>query len=122
MADLDHPTLRQDRVLLDLLADKWTILVLGSLCDHEGIRRFNAIKRDVSGISQRSLVSCLRKLERNGLVARKVIDGKILGVEYRLTELGYSLDAPVASLMQWTSEHAAAVRSAQRAFDLQDMR
>lgn len=117
MADFAHPILRHDRVLLDILADKWTILVLGSLCDHEGIRRFNAIKRDVSGISQRSLVSCLRKLERNGLVDRHVIDGTVLGVEYRLTVLGYSLDAPVASLMKWTSDHASHVRAAQRAFD-----
>src|SRR5260370_6497283 len=59
---------RDDRVLLDLLADKWTIHVLGSLCDHGYRRRFNAIPRDVPGLFQKSLVQCLRRLEKSGLV------------------------------------------------------
>lgn len=114
------PALRRDRVLLDLLADKWTLLVLGSLCDHDGVRRFNAIRRDVPNISQRSLSSCLRRLERNGLVRRRVIEGRQLGVEYSFTELGYSLDAPVTVLLLWTSDHADAVRRAQGRYDARD--
>src|SRR4029077_20277523 len=50
---------RDDRLLLDLLADKWTIHVLGSLCDHDHRRRFNAIRRDVPGLSQEVLTQCL---------------------------------------------------------------
>jgi DNA-binding HxlR family transcriptional regulator len=72
---------RDDRVLLDLLADKWTIHVLGSLCDHGYRRRFNAIRRDVPGISQKSLVHCLRRLEKNGLLTRNVMTTGQLGVE-----------------------------------------
>src|SRR4030081_1132854 len=61
---------RDDRVLLDLLADKWTIHVLGSLCDHDHRRRFNAIRRDVPGLSQKSLAQCLRRLEKSELASR----------------------------------------------------
>jgi DNA-binding HxlR family transcriptional regulator len=45
MSKTVDPQLRADRVLLDLLGDKWTILVLGVLCDNEKRSRFNAIKR-----------------------------------------------------------------------------
>lgn len=111
------PALRRDRILLDLLSDKWTLLVLGSLCDHGYVRRFNAIRRDIPGVSSRSLASCLRRLERNGLLRRTVIDNGKLGVEYTFTDLGLTLDAPVASLLQWTADHAGNVRKAQRQFD-----
>lgn len=117
MSDTIDPELRRDRVLLDLIADKWTMLVLGSLCDHAGVRRFNAIRRDIPDISQRSLASCLRRLERNGLIRRRVIDGRRLGVEYSFTELGVSLDEPVTTLLLWTAKHAEKVRSAQERYD-----
>jgi DNA-binding HxlR family transcriptional regulator len=118
---MDHeisPGLRQDRVLLDLIGDKWTILVLGSLCDHDHRRRFNAIRRDIPGISQKSLTNSLRRLERNGLIKRHVLSDRPLGVEYVFTELGLTLDRPVASLLEWTASHADDVRSAQASFDV----
>jgi DNA-binding HxlR family transcriptional regulator len=108
---------RDDRVLLDLLADKWTIHVLGSLCDHDYRRRFNAIRRDVPGLSQKSLVQCLRRLEKSGLVTRRVLTTGRLGVEYAFTELGRTLEHPVDSLFKWTTEYADVVRAAQVAFD-----
>ncbi|AME26993.1 winged helix-turn-helix transcriptional regulator [Burkholderia sp. PAMC 26561] len=117
MSKLFDITLREDRVLLDLLGDKWTILVFGSLCDHQGRRRFNAIRRDISGISQKSLIQCLRRLERNGLVKRHVIDTAPLGVEYSFTELGRTLNEPVSSLLAWTAAYGGAVRAAQNAHD-----
>ncbi len=100
---------RDDRVLLDLLADKWTIHVLGSLCDHGYRRRFNAIRRDIPGLSQKSLVQCLRRLEKSGLVARTVLTTGRLGVEYAFTDLGRTLQRPVAALFEWTTEYAAVV-------------
>jgi len=108
---------RADRVLLDLLADKWTIHVLGSLCDHDYRRRFNAIRRDVPGLSQKSLAQCLRRLEKSGLVTRRVLTTGRLGVEYAFTELGRTLERPVAALFEWTKDHGDIVRAAQAAFE-----
>jgi len=119
MATNKTAQLREDRILLDLIGDKWTILVLGSLCDHQGNRRFNAIRRDIPGISQKSLTQCLRRLERNGLIERRVTTTAPPGVEYRFTPLGYTLDVPVASLLNWTGTYANAVREAQATFDAQ---
>ncbi|WP_371416668.1 winged helix-turn-helix transcriptional regulator [Caulobacter sp. S45] len=112
LASLDVRKIRGDRILLDLLSDKWTMSVLGSLCDHEYRRRFNAIRRDVPDISQKSLVQCLRRLEQNGLIARRVLTTRPLGVEYVFTELGMTLEHPVAALFDWTLRYGDAVLAA----------
>jgi hypothetical protein len=65
-------------------------------------------------------MTCLRRLERNGLIERRVIARAPLGVEYAFTELGYTLDAPVTALLAWTAGHADPVRAAQTAFDLSE--
>jgi DNA-binding HxlR family transcriptional regulator len=89
MSEIYDAKLRSDRILLDLVGDKWTVLVFGSLCDHGGRRRFNAIRRDIPGISQKSLTQCLRRLERNGLLRRHVYTkAGGMAVEYAFTELG----------------------------------
>jgi DNA-binding HxlR family transcriptional regulator len=118
MSEVYDAKLRSDRVLLDLVGDKWTILVFGSLCDHGGRRRFNAIRRDIPGISQKSLTQCLRRLERNGLLQRHVCTSAGgLAVEYAFTELGDTLDGPVGALLAWTAANADAVRRSQAEFD-----
>ena len=106
-----------DRLLLDQIADRWTILVLRALCNAHGRLRFNALRRAIPGVSQKTLTQCLRRLERNGLVERRLIDGAPPGVEYATTALGDTLEKPFEALKAWTSEHAAAVRSAQAKFD-----
>lgn len=110
-----------DRLLLDQIADRWTILVLGAICAADNGRiRFNALRREVEGISQKTLTLCLRRLERNGLVERHLVDSAPPGVEYAITALGHTLDKPFDALNAWTREHAAAIRSAQAAFDARD--
>ncbi|MBL1188824.1 transcriptional regulator, partial [Escherichia coli] len=87
------------RIILDQIADKWSMMVLEVLREP---RRFNAIKRRLDGVTQRVLTQTLRKLERNGMVNRKVLDGRVLGVEYSLTPLGQSLQGPFSILFEWT--------------------
>jgi DNA-binding HxlR family transcriptional regulator len=117
MSKTVDPQLRADRTLLDLLADKWTILILGVLCDNDKRSRFNAIRRQIPGISQKVLTQCLRRLERSGLLERRVIAAAPLGVEYRFTPLGETLEAPVTALFSWTASHATAVRAVQGSHD-----
>jgi DNA-binding HxlR family transcriptional regulator len=110
-------SVRLDRVLLDQIAGRWQLLILGALCDHGHKARFNALKRAVPGISQKTLTQCLRQLERSGLVARRVLTDAPLGVEYSFTPLGDTLEAPVRALYNWTRQYSAAVRTAQEAYD-----
>lgn len=115
--DPDDPIYRADcpsRAILDQIADKWSMLVLAVL---EKPRRFNAIKRRLDGITQRVLTQTLRRLERNGMVTRTVIDGPVLGVEYALTPLGRSLKKPFAALYDWTVDHMDVIGEEQRRYD-----
>ncbi|MCU4314563.1 winged helix-turn-helix transcriptional regulator [Acinetobacter bereziniae] len=105
------------RTILDQIADKWSMLILMVLDEPH---RFNAIKRRLDGITQRVLTQTLRKLERNGMVTRTVIDGKILGVEYALTPLGQSLKAPFNALYDWTVENMEMIQAYQSDYDSND--
>lgn len=108
--------LEATRLLIGLLADKWTIPVLAALCAGGGRQRFNAIRREIPEISQKSLVTCLKRLEINGLVKRNVSTRGELAVEYRMTPLGHTLDEPVSALLSWSCKHGPSVRDAQEAF------
>ena len=105
------------RIILDQIADKWSMMVLEVLREP---RRFNAIKRRLDGVTQRVLTQTLRKLERNGMVNRKVLDGRVLGVEYSLTPLGQSLQGPFSILFEWTMGNMEAIQNCRRRYDEQN--
>jgi DNA-binding HxlR family transcriptional regulator len=97
-------------VILDQIADKWSMMVLAVLSEP---RRFNAIKRRLDGVTQRVLTQPLRKLERNGMLTRRILDGRVLGVEYALTPLGRSLQGPFSTLFNWTVENLDVIQDCQ---------
>ena len=59
----------------------------------------------------------LRHLERNGLVARRVVPVLPVTMEYSVTPLGRTLEQPFAALYDWTVEHLSGIGRAQREFD-----
>ena len=101
--------------ILQLIGDKWTILVVREL--HEGSRRFSEIRRGIPAISQRMLTLTLRHLEREGLVKRTVTPSIPPRVDYELTKLGRSLEVPLASLGEWAAANASALGVARAKFD-----
>lgn len=107
----DCPT----RMVLDRIADKWAVLVLGLLMD--GPVRFNSLRRVVQGISQKMLSQTLKSLERDGLVSRKAIATVPVTVEYAVTPLGRTLAAPVDALRIWAETHMDEVIANQQRYD-----
>lgn len=103
------------RLLFDQIADKWSMMALSVLI--QGPLRFNAIKRRLEGVSQKALTQCLRRLERSGLVSRRVIPVSPVAVEYEITALGRTLQEPLSAMHVWTLTHGAEVEEAQQAFD-----
>ncbi|MGU3398460.1 winged helix-turn-helix transcriptional regulator [Brucellaceae bacterium D45D] len=103
------------RDVLDRVGDTWSILVIFNL--QAGTKRFNALRRDIEGISQRMLTVTLRSLERDGLVSRHVRPVSPPEVEYALTDLGHSLAGPINSLGQWAVINRAALSKARSQFD-----
>ncbi|MGM7698496.1 winged helix-turn-helix transcriptional regulator [Microbacterium sp. A84] len=105
----------EHRELLDQVLDKWSLLILDRLCEQP--RRFNELRRVIPAISQKSLTTALRRLERNGMVTRVVIDTRPIAVEYRISDFGQTLQDLVDSLLLWTSTHLADVTLARERFD-----
>jgi DNA-binding HxlR family transcriptional regulator len=105
------------RVLLDEVADKWTIIILAVLCESGGKARFNTIRRETDGISQKTLAQYLRRLERSGIVTRTVLDTAPIGVEYAITPLGHTLETPFRALFEWAEANHSQVLKAQERYD-----
>ena len=102
------------RPILDQIADKWSMMVMAVLAEP---RRFNEIKRRLEGVTQRVLTQTLRRLERNGMVERRVLPTAPVGVEYSLTPLGESLREPFGRLYDWTVANASEIQARQRDYD-----
>ena len=103
------------RVVLDRIGDKWTVLVLGLLCERP--LRFNQMRRKIDGLTQKMLSQTLKALDRDGLVARKVNATMPVTVEYSITPLGATLSATVEELQRWARDHIEEVVQAQRRYN-----
>lgn len=98
------------RQALALIADKWAVLVITTLA--EGTRRYNELRRELPGISQKMLTQTLRDLECNGLVERTVLPDTPPRVKYSLTPLGLTLVDALTVLRDWANEHYHEVEAA----------
>ena len=103
------------RELLDQVLDKWSLSVLNELCDRPC--RFNELRRAIPEVTQKSLTATLRRLERNGIVARDVIDTRPVAVQYRITPLGKTMRAPVDALIAWAGAHLPSIEQARADYD-----
>jgi DNA-binding HxlR family transcriptional regulator len=115
MRDPANPTCQTINGLLQRIGDKWSLLVVETL--GEGSKRFNQLRREIPSVSQRMLTLTLRNLERDGLVSRTVTPSIPPRVDYELTELGKSLQAPICGLVSWAHAHSGAVHEAQAHYD-----
>ena len=103
------------RQVIDLIGDKWTAMIVGVL--EAQPQRFATLHRKIGGISQKMLTQTLRRLERDGLVSRKVYAEVPPRVEYTLTPLGHTLAAPLRALRAWAEKNIDAIQAAQRHYD-----
>src|ERR1700733_1764661 len=78
------------RVLLDRIGNKWMVLTLGLI--RERPRRFNALRREIEGVTQKMLSQTLRQP---------------VSVEYAVTPLGETLAAVLDEVQHWAREHIA---------------
>ncbi len=104
------------RVVLDRIADKWTVLIIGGLSNET--KRFGELKRELDGISQKMLTQTLRALERDGVVNRKVYPTVPPKVEYSLTSLGRTLVELLEGIAKWSESNIEHVLKSQEEYDL----
>jgi DNA-binding HxlR family transcriptional regulator len=113
---LKNPGWEFGREILDLIADKWTLLVIEVLSEARELR-FTRIQEQVGDISQKMLTKTLRQMERYGLVTRHVHPVIPPHVDYRITELGESLGEAVCGIWQWKEANYERVTAAREAFE-----
>lgn len=103
------------RPFFDQVANKWSVMILTLLCKKP--RRFNEMMRQLEGITHKALTQALRRLERNGLIAREVFATSPVAVEYSITPLGKTLQKPFGAVYEWAIEHLPEIEKAQKAYD-----
>ena len=89
-----------------LIGSKWKLLIMRNLLTRPW--RFNELKKDLEGISQKVLTDSLRSMEADGLLTRTVYPEVPPRVEYTLTELGYSLRPILEAMRVWGEDYKAA--------------
>lgn len=80
-----------------LIGNKWKLLIIRNLRVRPW--RFNELRKDLEGISQKVLTDSLRSMEDDGIVTRTVYPEVPPRVEYALSELGESM-RPILDLME----------------------
>ena len=91
-----------------LVGSKWKLLILRNLLARPW--RFNEMKKDLEGISQKVLTDSLRSLEEDGIVTRTVYPEVPPWVEYSLSELGDSMRPIIKAMEDWGIGYQEKVR------------
>ena len=117
----DHPPVdpRVEALVTEVIgrvADKWTMIVLEVLVEH-GELRFTRLAELSDGISQKMLTQTLRQMERDGLVIRTVHPVIPPKVEYRLTDLGFSLAEAFCGVWLWAEKNLERIEASRVSFD-----
>jgi DNA-binding HxlR family transcriptional regulator len=84
---------------VSLIGSKWKLLIIRNLLQRPW--RFNELKNNLEGISQKVLTDSLRSMEDDGLIVRTVYPEVPPRVEYSLSDLGMSLKPILDSMVEW---------------------
>jgi DNA-binding HxlR family transcriptional regulator len=90
---------------LDLVGERWTLLVLRDLLLH-GPRRFQDFQESLPGLAPNTLSARLKAMEASGLVVRRQYSDHPPRLEYQLTDKGKSLGPVLKALREWGQRHA----------------
>ena len=84
---------------VSLIGSKWKLLILRNLLARPW--RFNEMRKDLHGISQKVLTDSLRAMEDDGIITRTVYPEVPPRVEYALSPLGKSMEPILDAIEQW---------------------
>lgn len=87
-------------ITLNLFSKKWSIQIIRDM--FFGKKHFKEFKEDKPNLSNKVLSNCLKELEENGLIEKKVFNTTPVTTEYHLTEYGRSMNRIVYELAMFT--------------------
>ena len=85
--------------MVQLIGSKWKLLIMRNLLARPW--RFNELRKDLDGISQKVLTDSLRSMEQDGIITRTVYPEVPPRVEYALSELGESMRPIINAMEVW---------------------
>ena len=88
---------------VQMIGSKWKLLIMRNLLQRPW--RFNELKKDLEGISQKVLTDSLRSMEADGIVTRTVYPEVPPRVEYALSGLGESMRPIMDAMEIWGTEY-----------------
>ena len=84
---------------IQMIGSKWKLLIIRNLLARPW--RFNELRKDLEGISQKVLTDSLRSMEDDGIVTRTAYPEVPPRVEYALSELGESMRPIIKAMEIW---------------------
>ena len=84
---------------VSLIGSKWKLLIIRNLLERPW--RFNELKKNLEGISQKVLTDSLRSMEEDGLITRTVYPEVPPHVEYALSDLGETIRPILDAMQKW---------------------
>ena len=84
---------------IELIGSKWKLLILKYLLNKT--MRYNELKREIDGISQKVLTSTLKSMVEDGIVIRTSYPEVPPRVEYSLSEIGESMRPVIDVMADW---------------------
>ncbi|NOT13020.1 MAG: helix-turn-helix transcriptional regulator [Methylococcaceae bacterium] len=94
--------------ILDLLGDKWTLLIVRDLI--LGKERYGEFASSPEGIPTNILADRLKRLEASGIVAKMAYCDKPLRYQYELTDKGKDLQIILEAMVLWADKHIPGTR------------
>ena len=88
---------------VQMIGSKWKLLIMRNLLQRPW--RFNELKKDLEGISQKVLTDSLRSMKADGIITRTVYPEVPPRVEYALSDLGESMRPIMDALEIWGTEY-----------------
>ena len=88
---------------VQLIGSKWKLLIMRNLLQRSW--RFNELRKDLEGISQKVLTDSLRSMESDGIITRTVYPEVPPRVEYALSDLGESMLPILKAMEEWGTNY-----------------
>ena len=103
---------------VQLIGSKWKLLIMRNLLERPW--RFNELKKDLEGVSQKVLTDSLRSMEADGLITRTVYPEVPPRVEYALSQLGESMRPIIEAMEEWGREYKASIEKSNKSGETAD--
>ena len=103
---------------VQLIGSKWKLLIMRNLLERPW--RFNELKKDLEGVSQKVLTDSLRSMEADGLITRTVYPEVPPRVEYALSQLGESMRPIIKAMEKWGCEYKASIEKSNKSGEAAD--